>query len=118
MLHPSQESLRTRESLYAEIEALKTVVNTFNDLEDSEQSKLESRIEVIVNYISGFLLAWATFTWVVTPLVDFGVIRWDNAFAITGIFTVVSILRTYYWRRFFATNLHMVVHKFVKDFQW
>jgi len=118
MIHPSQVSLRTRESLYAEIEALKAVVNAFNDATDSDQSKLESRIEVTVNYLSGFLLAWVTFTWVVTPLVEFGVIRWDNAFAITMIFTVVSILRTYFWRRFFATNLHMVVHKFVKDFQW
>lgn len=109
-------SLRTRESLYEEIKALKTVIHAFNDADTYEQSKLESRIEVTVNYISGFLLAWATFTWVVTPLVDFGVLRWDNAFAITIIFTVVSILRTYYWRRFFATNLHMVVHSIVKGY--
>jgi hypothetical protein len=83
---------------------------------DIEQTKLESQIEVAVNYLSGFLLAWFTFTWIVTPLVTVGLLHWDRAFAITCIFTVVSILRSYFWRRFFATNLHMVVHKFVKGF--
>ena len=108
-------SLRTRESLYAEIEALKAIVQTLGVPVD-EQSKLESRIEVTANYISGFILAWATLTWIVTPLVTVGFITWDDGFAITSVFTVVSILRSYYCRRFFAKNLHKVVHKFVTGF--
>jgi hypothetical protein len=79
-----------------------------------EQSKLESKIEIVANYVSGFLIAWVTITWVITPLVTVGFLTWDDGFAITMVFTVVSILRSYYWRRFFAKNLHKVVHKFVK----
>jgi len=108
-------SLRTRESLYEEIDALKATIEALSVTVD-DQSKIESRIEVTVNYISGFVLAWATLTWIVTPLVTVGVLTWDDGFAITSVFTVVSILRSYYWRRFFAKNLHKVVHKFVTGF--
>lgn len=113
-------SLRTQESLIAEIEALKKVIAAHDQANSSmlqdEQTELESRIEITVNYISGFILAWFTFTWIVTPLVTFKLLLWNNAFAITMIFTVVSILRTYYWRRFFAKNLHKVVHKLVRGY--
>lgn len=112
-------SLHTRESLIAEIEALKLVIAAHEQADaymGPEQSVLESRIEVTANYVSGFLLAWLTMTWVVTPLVTFGVMHWDNAFAITTIFTVVSILRSYYWRRFFAKDLHKVVHNIIKGY--
>ena len=112
--------MRTMESLIVEVEVLKEIVaahdkaNSF--IFQDEQTKLESRIEITVNYISGFILAWFTFTWIVTPLVTFEFLLWSNAFSITMIFTVVSILRTYYWRRFFARNLHKVVHKLVRGY--
>ena len=112
--------MRTMESLIVEVEVLKEIVAAHDKANSSifqdEQTKLESRIEITVNYISGFILAWFTFTWIVTPLVTFEFLLWSNAFSITMIFTVVSILRTYYWRRFFAKNLHKVVHKLVRGY--
>jgi len=39
----------------------------------------------------------------------------ENGLAITCVFTGVSILRSYYWRRFFARGLHKTVHKFFKN---
>lgn len=111
-------TLRSNESLVIEIEALKNVIAAHELIDGytGSQSKVESRVEVTANYLSGFLLAWFTMTWVVTPLVTLGVMHWDNAFAVTTIFTVVSILRSYYWRRFFAKNLHKVVHNIIKGY--
>ena len=73
------------------------------------QSKLESRIEVAANYISGFAIAY--FTW---TLLAYGPMAWGwfdihDSFLITTIFTVVSVTRSYAWRRFFAVGLHRVV---------
>lgn len=111
-------SLRTRESLYEEIEVLKLVIEAHGAANGhlgvaSEQSKLESRIEIGANYVSGFLLAWLTWTLLVLGPLTWGWIVVENGFAITMVFTVVSIIRSYYWRRFFARGFHKVVHEFI-----
>lgn len=75
-----------------------------------KQSKLESSIEISANYISGFLIAWATWSWIAAPLYDnYGI----SGFTITVIFTIVSVIRSYFWRRFFNAELHKLVHKAV-----
>lgn len=71
------------------------------------QTKLESLIEVFFNYLSGFLLAWAVYAWIIIPNDELK----NSAFTATCIFTTVSILRTYFWRRFFNAGLHKLVHR-------
>ena len=82
---------------------------------NEEQSKLESRIEMTANYFSGFLLAWFTWTLLVMGPFMWGWIDKDDGFAITMIFTGISIIRSYYWRRFFARGFHKIVVKFVRQ---
>ena len=63
------------------------------------QSKRESLMETALNVGSGFLIAWVM-TITVLPL--FGLNTTINeSFQITVIFTFVSILRGYLWRRYF-----------------
>jgi len=63
------------------------------------QSKRESLIEIGLNVGSGFLIAWFM-TITVLPL--FGLNATINeSFQITLIFTLVSVLRGYLWRRYF-----------------
>lgn len=74
------------------------------------QTKLESAIEVFANYASGFLLAWSVYTYLVIPSPSLQ----QSAFWVTSLFTLVSVVRTYLWRRFFNAGLHTAVHKLVK----
>lgn len=64
------------------------------------QTKLGSLIEATLNTMSGFVLAFVLWQWVVGPLMDYPVSYSDN-FVITSIFTVASIARSYVWRRIF-----------------
>jgi len=75
------------------------------------QSKLESLIEVFFNYLSGFLLAYFVYALIVIPT------PWlkDSALWVTTLFTLVSVIRTYLWRRFFNAGLHKVVHRVVTN---
>jgi len=63
------------------------------------QSKWESLVETILNTASGFVISWLMTTWVL-PLYGFSISA-SQGFQITVIFTVVSILRSYFWRRTF-----------------
>ena len=74
------------------------------------QNKLESFIEATVNNLSGFFIALGLWAFVVNPLLKSGYLNIDNSITITFIFFIVSMLRTYFWRRFFATGLHTTVH--------
>jgi hypothetical protein len=76
------------------------------------QSKLESRIEVACNYASGFLLAYLIYSLVVFPN------EWlkNQPFLLTSLFTSASIIRSYYWRRFFNAELHKWVHTAITQF--
>lgn len=78
------------------------------------QTKLESLIEQIMNIGSGFFLAWATWEWVVLSFIAWGWLTIQDTFLITCIFTVVSFIRSYYWRRFFNAELHKVAHQLAK----
>lgn len=72
------------------------------------QSKLESLVEASLNTASGFIVALIVWRWIVAPV--FGLpVGWDTNLAITGIFTVVSVARSYLWRRFFNASVHRLV---------
>jgi low affinity Fe/Cu permease len=78
------------------------------------QTKLVSLIEQILNVASGFVLSvlvWQT----VGPLFGYEVTIAANL-GITSIFTVVSVVRGYIWRRFFNANLHEAVVRWVRNF--
>ena len=74
-----------------------------------EQSKVESMIEAFFNIGSGFILSvivWqilAHYLGIPMPLAK-------NLF-ITSIFTVVSLARSYLWRRFFNARLKRRIHE-------
>lgn len=70
------------------------------------QTKLESLFEKLCSVASGFVMALAIWEYVIRPLVHSGVLSVDNSLTITLIFTVVSIIRGYFWRRFFNAGLH------------
>lgn len=63
------------------------------------QSRKHSFMEASLNTASGFLLSLLT-QWLVFPWFNLHPSLRDN-FALTAIFTVVSIVRSYLWRRLF-----------------
>jgi len=63
------------------------------------QTQWESFMETVLNTASGFVISWLMTTWVL-PLYGFSISA-GQGFQITMIFTVVSILRSYFWRRTF-----------------
>ena len=76
------------------------------------QTKLESIIEVFCNYASGFIVAYLTYAFIVMPN------PWlkDSPFLVTMLFAVVSVIRSFLWRRFFNAGLHKAVHKIVTKY--
>ena len=78
------------------------------------QTKLESRIEVALNYVSGFIVAYLSWQALAYGPMEWGWFDIYDSFIITSIFTGISVFRSYAWRRFFATGLHRVVHTFLK----
>ena len=65
----------------------------------SRQTKLGSFVEACLNTASGFLLSLVVWHWV-AKLYGIPMPLGENL-QITGIFTVVSVLRSYVWRRLF-----------------
>ena len=64
------------------------------------QSKKHSFIETCVNAITGFLVAWVLCQLVI-PMFDSKNFSYLDGLIITCIFTVVSMVRTYIYRRIF-----------------
>lgn len=83
-----------------------------------KQSKLESKIETVVNIGSGFLVSMAVLAWIVRPAVARGYLTWEDTFLITCVFTISSVIRSYYWRRFFDAGFHRIVHKYLRGLRW
>ena len=77
---------------------------------DTTQSRLESAIETFINVGTGFLLSWAVWVFIAAPL--FGIpTHAGQALALTALFTITSVLRSYFWRRFFANSIHKRIHR-------
>jgi len=69
------------------------------------QTKLESLIESLFNTMSGFLLSWLAWIFVVAPY--FGIpFEWTSSIGVTIFFTFLSLFRNYVIRRMFANGFH------------
>ena len=64
------------------------------------QSRLVSAVEALCNVASGFIVAMLLWRLVVTPYLGIPVSLNQNI-KVTGLFTIVSIVRGYLWRRVF-----------------
>jgi hypothetical protein len=64
------------------------------------QSRVGSFIEQVLNIGSGFFLSLLLWSFVIVPIWELDVSMDDNL-VITGVFTMVSVVRGYLWRRFF-----------------
>lgn len=64
------------------------------------QTRLESFIESSINIASGFVVSLLFWTYVVVPVWHLPVMLHQNL-QITGCFTVLSVIRSYLWRRIF-----------------
>jgi hypothetical protein len=78
-----------------------------------KQSRLESMLEATINVASGFVIAMLVMEFVVVPLWGLPWTIGDN-FIVTCIFTSVSVVRGYFWRRFFNAGVHRMVHRVVQ----
>ena len=79
----------------------------------NNQSKLESLIEISINITSGFILSLLIWIYIITPFYNIKVTMQENL-SITLIFTIVAVIRGYFWRRFFNNQLHKIIIKWVK----
>ncbi len=77
------------------------------------QTKLESLIEAALNVLSGFLISLIFWSLVIVPIFYLEVTTKDNIL-ITSLFTLISVIRSYLWRRFFNNQLHKLIHKYIK----
>ncbi len=61
------------------------------------QTKIESAIERVADIGSGFIIAWFVYEYFIlaNPALR------DNGFLVTCIFTAISLVRGYFWRRYF-----------------
>lgn len=69
-------------------------------IKGSNQSRIGSLIESFLNVGSGFIIAWILTIFIIPAYTEKSLSVY-NSFEITLIYTGVSILRTYIWRRIF-----------------
>lgn len=65
------------------------------------QSKRKSLVEALVNQVSGFVLSVLIFQYIIGPYLLGIEPNWIHNINITIIFTVVSVIRSYFVRRLF-----------------
>jgi hypothetical protein len=73
-------------------------------MRSGHQSHLGAIAETCANTASGFILSYLLWVFVVAPLYELDVTYTDN-FVITCMFTVLSLVRGYAWRRI-MTKVH------------
>lgn len=63
-----------------------------------EQPRWEALVETGLNIGSGFFISWAMWVWVIAPLwnIPFNMME---SLEITALFTITSVIRSYFWRR-------------------
>jgi hypothetical protein len=62
-----------------------------------------------------FIIAALAWAYIVAPMIRQDWISIDDPIPITIIFTVISLLRGYFWRRFFNARLHILITNFVRN---
>jgi hypothetical protein len=77
------------------------------------QSKLESFVEASLNTASGFIVSLFVWQFIAAPLFGYHV-TWRDNVLLTALFTVVSIIRSYVWRRFFNAGINRAVMGWLK----
>ena len=77
------------------------------------QTKLESLLESFINVGSGFILAFIIWQTIAPWFLGYEISYAEN-FVLTSVFTAVSVLRGYMWRRFFNAGIHKAIHNFVR----
>lgn len=80
----------------------------------AKQTRLESILERCVDMVTGVLLAYFAWLWIV-PLI------WPQynppageSMGLTLFFTAISFFRGFFWRRFFENGVHKLIHKMVR----
>ena len=73
-----------------------------------KQSKIISAIEVTLNIGSGFLISMLLWQFI-APVLGYEITIGENV-QLTSVFTVVSLIRSYAWRRIF-TRLDRRLHE-------
>ena len=68
------------------------------------QSRLGSALESILNVGSGFLISFVIWNWIAGPLFGLNTSP-SKSFGIVALFTAVSVVRSYLWRRFFEHRI-------------
>ena len=66
------------------------------------QSRKHSLMESSLNTSSAFLISWLVL-WLVVPLFWPVHVGPGQSIGITGLFTIISVARNYFWRRYFNT---------------
>jgi membrane protein implicated in regulation of membrane protease activity len=79
-----------------------------------KQSKRESLVEASLNTASGFIVSLFVWQFIAAPLFGYTV-TWRDNVLLTALFTVVSVLRSYVWRRFFNRGLNRAVTKWLTE---
>lgn len=80
-----------------------------------EQTRVVSAIEAGLNTFSGFFISWGVWVFIVGPV--FGIpTSMGQGLAVTSIFTVSSLLRTYIVRRFFNNGYNNMAVNIVKRY--
>lgn len=67
------------------------------------QSHKDSVIEAVVNVGSGVIVAYCVTQFILAPALHLD-ITYSKNFVITTVLTVVSMIRSYLWRRFFDSK--------------
>ena len=70
-----------------------------------KQSKLESFVESCLNTASGFVVSFLAWRFVVAPVMGLS-LDYASNLAITSFFTVLSVVRSYVWRRWFNAGIN------------
>lgn len=73
---------------------------------DKGQTKKETIIETSLSVVIGFALSWGAWYWIIPLLFDSMEQSASDATGITLFFTVLSLVRSYYWRRFSNWIMH------------
>lgn len=81
-----------------------------------KQTKLESLLETLTNIFFAFWISFAYWKYVIIPMITSGTIQLDDTLYITTAFTILAIVRQYFFRRFFNAGIHTAIGKWVKKY--
>ena len=70
-----------------------------------QQTRIESAIERACDISTGFFLSWCLYEFYIRDNPEL------TSFVVVSMFTAISLVRGYFWRRFFNKGLHKIVHE-------